>query len=55
MNLQGYELPPKGFSVEDAGYQAPAESGKGVDVVVKEDSQRLQLLKPFAAMGRYRP
>jgi len=43
------ELPPKGFSVDDPGYQAPAKDGKGVQVVVKEDSQRLQLLAPFAA------
>ena len=43
----GYELPPHGFSVEDAGYQAPAENGKSVEVVVKPDSQRLQLLQPF--------
>ncbi|HVU58104.1 MAG TPA: aconitate hydratase [Puia sp.] len=45
----GVELPPKGFSVEDAGYQAPAKDGSGVQVVVKPDSQRLQLLAPFAA------
>jgi aconitate hydratase len=44
---RGYELPPRGFSVEDAGYQAPAASGKDVQVVVKGDSQRLQLLEPF--------
>ena len=44
---RGFELPPKGFSVEDAGYQAPAEDGSGVEVVVKNDSQRLQLLSPF--------
>ncbi|MFN2439036.1 MAG: aconitase family protein, partial [Chitinophagaceae bacterium] len=43
----GFELPPKGFSVEDAGYQAPAEDGSGVQVIVKSDSQRLQLLEPF--------
>jgi len=43
----GVELPPKGFSVEDAGYQAPAKDGKGLQVVVKADSQRLQLLAPF--------
>jgi aconitate hydratase len=43
----GYELPPNGFSVEDAGYQAPAENGSTVEVVVKPDSQRLQLLQPF--------
>ena len=23
----GYELPPKGFAVDDPGYQAPAEDG----------------------------
>ncbi len=45
----GFELPPKGFDVEDAGYQAPAEDGSAVQVVVSPDSQRLQLLAPFAA------
>jgi aconitate hydratase len=45
----GVELPPKGFSVDDPGYQAPAKDGKSVQVVVKPDSQRLQLLEPFAA------
>lgn len=44
----GDELPSKGFDVEDNGYQAPAEDGSGIDVVVKPDSQRLQLLRPFA-------
>jgi aconitate hydratase len=45
----GFELPPKGFSVEDAGYQAPADNGNTIEVVVKPDSQRLQLLQPFPA------
>jgi len=45
----GYELPPKGFAVEDAGYQAPAADGSSVQVVVAPDSNRLQLLSPFAA------
>jgi len=45
----GFELPPKGFAVEDAGYQAPAADGKGVNVIVSPDSKRLQLLEPFAA------
>ncbi len=44
---KGFELPPHGFSVEDAGYQAPAADGSGVNVIVKSDSQRLQLLAPF--------
>jgi len=44
----GFELPSKGFDVEDAGYQAPAVDGSGVQVVVSPDSDRLQLLSPFA-------
>ena len=45
----GVELPPHGFSVEDAGYQAPAQDGSDVQVVVQPDSKRLQLLEPFPA------
>ncbi len=45
----GDELPIKGFDVEDAGYQQPAEDGSGVQVIVSPDSKRLQLLDPFAA------
>lgn len=44
----GFELPEKGFAVEDAGYQAPAEDGSNVQVNVASDSERLQLLAPFA-------
>ena len=43
----GFELPIRGFDVEDAGFQAPAEDGSGIDVVVDPSSQRLQLLTPF--------
>lgn len=43
----GFELPTKGFAVEDAGYQAPAEDGSHIEVVVNPDSKRLQLLTPF--------
>lgn len=45
----GLELPTKGFSVEDAGYQAPAEDGERVQVLVDPKSDRLQLLDPFPA------
>jgi len=44
----GMELPELGFAVEDNGYQAPAEDGSKVNVVVNPDSSRLQLLEPFA-------
>ncbi|HET7001491.1 MAG TPA: aconitate hydratase [Puia sp.] len=43
----GFELPPKGFSVDDPGYMPPAEDGSKLKVIVKPDSQRLQLLEPF--------
>jgi aconitate hydratase len=45
----GDELPTKGFAVEDAGFQAPAEDGSKVVVAVDPTSKRLQLLDPFAA------
>lgn len=45
----GEELPAKGFSVDDPGYQAPAADGSGVQVVVDPASKRLQLLEPFPA------
>ncbi|MFT3935988.1 MAG: aconitate hydratase [Chitinophagaceae bacterium] len=45
----GFELPPKGFSVDDPGFQAPAADGSGVVVKVSPTSNRLQLLDPFAA------
>ncbi|MDB5197882.1 MAG: aconitate hydratase [Flaviaesturariibacter sp.] len=44
---KGFELPPTGFKVEDAGYQAPAEDGSQVQVLVSGESTRLQLLEPF--------
>lgn len=43
----GVELPPNGFAVEDAGYNAPAEDGSGISVKVDASSDRLQLLTPF--------
>ncbi|MBC7757596.1 MAG: aconitate hydratase [Phormidesmis sp. FL-bin-119] len=46
---QGLEMPLKGFAVEDAGYQAPAEDGTQVSVIVDPKSARLQLLDPFKA------
>jgi aconitate hydratase len=45
----GDELPKRGFDVEDAGFQAPAEDGSSVQVAVSPTSDRLQLLAPFEA------
>ncbi|GGH13193.1 aconitate hydratase [Mucilaginibacter phyllosphaerae] len=44
---QGIEMPLNGYAVEDAGYQAPAEDGSQVQVLVSPTSSRLQLLEPF--------
>ena len=46
----GVELPPRGFAVEDAGFQAPAADGSGIEVVVSPQSDRLQLLTPFTPL-----
>jgi aconitate hydratase len=43
----GDELPKNGFDVEDAGYIAPAADGSSVEVIVKPESERLQLLDEF--------
>ncbi len=43
----GEELPTKGFDVGDAGFNAPAEDGSGINIVVNPNSDRLQLLTPF--------
>ncbi|QXV65815.1 aconitate hydratase [Mucilaginibacter sp. 21P] len=45
---QGIEMPINGYAVEDAGYQAPAEDGSQVQVIVSPESSRLQLLAPFS-------
>jgi aconitate hydratase len=43
----GFELPPKGFDVEDNGFIAPVEDGSKIEVIVNPDSKRLQLLEGF--------
>ncbi len=45
----GWELPPKGFETDDPGFIPPAEDGSDVEIVIKPDSERLQLLTPFPA------
>ncbi|WP_417800197.1 aconitate hydratase [Tenacibaculum sp.] len=47
----GWELPPKGFEVDDNGYIAPEEDGSGIEVVVSPNSERLELLTPFEPLG----
>jgi aconitate hydratase len=43
------ELPAKGFVSEDTGYVAPSLNGDALKVIVADNSDRLQLLAPFAA------
>ena len=44
---EGEELPREGFARGEEGYEAPAPDGSAVQVVVRPDSERLQLLEPF--------
>lgn len=44
----GDELPAQGFDAKDAGYQAPAADGSGIEVKIDPASKRLQKLEPFA-------
>lgn len=46
---KGIEMPVNGFAVEDNGYIAPSIDGSKVEVSVKPESDRLQLLDPFPA------
>ena len=46
---KGFELPVNGFAVEDAGFIAPVADGSKVEVKISTDSNRLQVLVPFAA------
>ncbi|MBO0929589.1 aconitate hydratase [Fibrella aquatilis] len=46
---QGIEQPVRGYAVDDAGYQAPAEDGSAVQILVSPTSDRLQLLASFPA------
>lgn len=44
---QAPELPSEGFAAGTAGYVEPPEDGSQVEVVVRPNSERLQLLEPF--------
>ncbi len=46
---KGIELPVAGFDVKDPGFLAPPADGSAINIVVKPDSERLQLLEPFGA------
>jgi aconitate hydratase len=43
----GVEKPPAGYDVRDRGYQEPARDGSTINVIIRPDSRRLQLLTPF--------
>lgn len=45
----GFEMPPAGYDVKDAGYLAPSEDGSSVQVSIDPNSNRLQKLEPFPA------
>lgn len=45
---QGFELPPNGYDVKDAGFIAPSENANEVKINIDPESNRLQILEPFA-------
>lgn len=45
----GDELPADGFDPGESGYEPPPEDGSRVQIAVRPDSERLQLLEPFSA------
>ncbi len=47
----GFELPPKGFEVDDPGFVAPEADGSEIEINVDPDSKRLELLTPFTPIG----
>ncbi len=49
---EGEELPREGFARGEEGYEAPAADGAAVEVLVRKDSERLQLLQPFPRWDR---
>jgi len=44
----GNDLPERGFAVEDQGLIPPSTDYQGIEITVNPESDRLQLLKPFA-------
>ena len=44
----GYTFPPKGFAVDENGFIAPSESNSDIEIIISEQSDRLQKLEPFA-------
>lgn len=46
---EGSELPQKGFVAESFGFSPPSHDGQNINVVIKDDSTRLQKLTPFSA------
>ncbi|MCK4577772.1 MAG: aconitate hydratase, partial [Candidatus Marinimicrobia bacterium] len=45
----GDELPADGFATVEAGYEGPTDDGGKIEIKVNPDSERLQLLEPFAS------
>ena len=43
----GIDFPPEGFEVEDRGFVEPASDGSNVQVIINENSDRLQILSSF--------
>jgi len=46
---EGHQLPTSGFTRGRQGYEPPREDGADIEIPVKDGSERIQLLEPFAA------
>jgi aconitate hydratase len=44
----GEQLPERGFDPGDSGFVVPPTDGSGIEIAVSPDSDRIQLLTPFA-------
>ena len=45
----GWELPPKGFEVDERGYIEPDKDGSNIEVKINPESKRLEKLQPFSS------
>ncbi|HCT30795.1 MAG TPA: aconitate hydratase [Bacteroidales bacterium] len=43
----GFDLPPKGFTGDDSGFQKPSKDKSNISIAINPKSERLQVLEPF--------
>lgn len=43
----GFDIPPKGFTGDDSGFQKPSKDKSNISIAIDPKSDRLQVLEPF--------